>query len=415
MITRRTRIQLAIFLAITLIGVSFVGAKYARLNQLFYKSGYTVVAHFADSGGIYQGGEVSYRGVKIGQVGKLTLTHSGVDVDLDIGTKWDKIPAKTLAVVGNRSAVGEQYVELQPQDDSQPYLHDGSQIAQPDTRTPLPTQKLLADTATTVSSVDKQSLTTVIHELGQAFGGTGQDLQTILDTSTDFINTADQNFDLTTSLLNDGNTVLKGQVDSEGAIRGFANDLSLFSQTLAGHDQDLRLLIKNGDLGANALKTFLDENGVNLGELLAESVTTGQIIYQHLDGFKLVLVAYPYVVEGGFTVDDLDPSDGQYYAHFGLVITNKEPCHQGYEGTHQRPPAQLQTQPMNTAAHCAEPASKSNARGAQNLNRAPVAFYDSSTKKLTWAGQTSSGSAGTVAASPSGSAGKDAWSWMYGQ
>ena len=77
--------------------------------------------------------------------------------------------------------------------------------------------------------------------------------------------------------------------------------------------------------------------------------------------------------------------------------------------------AQLQTQPMNTAAHCAEPASKSNARGAQNLNRAPVAFYDSSTKKLTWAGQTSSGSAGTVAASPSGSAGKDAWSWMYGQ
>lgn len=412
MITRRTRIQLAIFVAITLLGVSFVGFKYARLNQLFYKSGYTVVAHFADSGGIYQGGEVSYRGVKIGQVGPLKLTKDGVDVELDIDKKWDKIPSKTLAVVGNRSAVGEQYVELQPQTDDHPYLHDGSQIARPDTRTPLPTQKLLADAATTVNSVDKQSLTTVVHELGEAFGGTGQDLQTILDTSTDFINAADQNFDVTTALLNDGNTVLKGQVDSESAIKGFANDLSLFSATLAGHDKDLRLLLKNGDLGANALKTFLDENGVNLGELLAESVTTGRIIYQHLDGFKLVLVAYPYVVEGGFTVDDRDPSDGQYYAHFGLIITNKEPCHQGYEGTKQRTPSTLQTQPMNTAAHCSEPASKSDARGAQNLDRAPVASYDPATKKLTWADQGSSGSTGTVAASTSG---KDPWSWMYGQ
>ena len=33
---------------------------------------------------------------------------------------------------------GEQYVDLQPQTDNGPYLHDGSQIAMADTRTPLP-------------------------------------------------------------------------------------------------------------------------------------------------------------------------------------------------------------------------------------------------------------------------------------
>jgi phospholipid/cholesterol/gamma-HCH transport system substrate-binding protein len=107
MITRRTRIQLVVFVLITMVGVSFVGARYAKLDRLFFDSSYTVVAHFADSGGIFAGGEVSYRGVRVGQVEKLALTDDGVDVYLDIDNGHDDIPADTLAVVGNRSAVGE--------------------------------------------------------------------------------------------------------------------------------------------------------------------------------------------------------------------------------------------------------------------------------------------------------------------
>ena len=188
MIARRTKVQLAIFALITMLGVSFVGARYAQLNRLFYNTSYTVVAHFHDSGGMYAGGLVSYRGVRVGEVDKLVLTHDGVDAYLDIDRGWDgKIPADTLAVVGNRSAVGEQYVDLQPQTDNGPYLHNGSQIAMDDTRTPLPTQKLLSDISTTVESVNRKSLRTTVHELGKAFGGTGPDLQRIIDTGTSFI------------------------------------------------------------------------------------------------------------------------------------------------------------------------------------------------------------------------------------
>ena len=145
MITRRTKVQLAIFALITLLGVSFVGARYAQLNRLFYSTSYTVVAHFQDSGGMYAGGHgLLPRRAASARSHKLVLTHDGVDAYLDIDNGWDdKIPADTLAVVGNRSAVGEQYVDLQPQTDNGPYLHDGSQIAMADTRTPLPTQKLL--------------------------------------------------------------------------------------------------------------------------------------------------------------------------------------------------------------------------------------------------------------------------------
>ena len=68
MITRRTRIQLMVFVLITLLGVSYVGARYARLDRLVFDDSYTVVAHFADSGGIFAGAEVTYRGVRVGQV-----------------------------------------------------------------------------------------------------------------------------------------------------------------------------------------------------------------------------------------------------------------------------------------------------------------------------------------------------------
>lgn len=410
MITRRTRIQLAIFCLITLLGVSYVGAKYARLTSLVIPDHYTVVAHFASSGGIYQGGEVDYRGVRVGQVGKLQLTHAGVDVYLDIGKSWKDIPADAKAVVADRSAVGEQFVDLQPASDAGPYLADGSQIPTADTEVPLATQKLLGDAATTVDSVDKNALRTTITSLGTAFEGTGPALQQILDTGTAFINTANQNFDTTRDLIRDGNTVLRTQVDKESAIRSFSHNLSLFSGTLAGDNADLVKLIENGSAGAEELRTFLDENKVDLSELISEALTTGQIINAHLAGLKQVLVVYPYVVEGGFTVVAKQPDTGLYDAHFGLILNTQPVCHAGYEGTRQRSPSDRNTTNFNTKAHCSEPITQGNVRGAQNAPRA-VASYNETNHRITW-GTPASSSARPSTPAPA-ALGADNWKWLY--
>ena len=420
MITQRTRIQLIVFALITLLGVSFVGARYARLDRLVMDTSYTVVAHFADSGGIFAGGEVSYRGVRVGQVEKLELTEAGVDVYLDIDNSFDDIPADTLAVVGNRSAVGEQYVELQPQVDGQPFLRDRSEIAQDDTRTPIPTQKLLGDISTTVESVDQDALRTTVGELGAAFGGTGEDLQRIIDSGTSFIDAANANFDTTTALIKDGNTVLKGQVASASAIRTFARQLKLFTGSLAGSDKDLRAVIDNGSATANELKSFLDENKVDLAELVNELVTTGEIVVQHLDGVEQILALYPYVVEGGFTVVSRSPGTGLYDAHFGMILTSSpEVCHAGYESTDRRPPQDGSNRPMNMNAHCAEPASKSNARGAQNAPRAPAAYrapvvasYDPSTGRLRWGDRVPRDLSSPGSLAPR-TLGGDSWKWLF--
>ena len=421
MITRRTRLQLLVFALITLIGVSFVGARYARLDRVFLDQSYTVVAHFADSGGAFQGAEVSYRGVRIGQVKELVLTDDGVDVLLDIDNEFDDIPADAHALVGNRSAVGEQYVELQPQSDQGPFLEDGSQIARDRTTTPIQTDTLLTHLDETVRSVDQDDLRTVTSEFGLAFNDAGEDLQTILDSSNDFITAADQNFGVTVDLIRDSNTVLHGQIDSERAFRRFARDLSSFTTTVANHDEDLRTLIEDGSLGANELRAFLEDNEVELGELINNLVTTGEVVVKHLDGIEQLLVLYPYVVEGGFTVVSKSPGTGLYDAHFGMVLTdNPHVCLQGYEGTDRRSPLDGSNRPMNEGARCTAPASQTNARGAQNIQAprpatgwGPADFaYDPATGTLTSdpAAIRRLERAGSVAPR---SLGEETWKWLY--
>jgi phospholipid/cholesterol/gamma-HCH transport system substrate-binding protein len=420
MVSSRTKKQLIIFVLITLLGVSYVGARYARLDRLFLDTDYPVNAQFTDSGGIFQGAEVTYRGVRVGQVSQMKLTRDGVDVVMSIDNSNDKIPSSSKAVVGNKSAVGEQYIELQPKTDNGPYLKSGSVIPAADTEIPISTTELLTSIDGLVNSVPQSDLRTVISELGTAFKGTGRSLAQIIDTGDAFVKEADRNFDVTTALIEDSNTVLQTQSDKSSAIRSFAKNLSLFSGTLAGSDQDLRKVIDSGSATANQLRTFLEDNQVELGQLINNLVTTGKVVVKHLRGIEQVLVIYPYIVETGYSAVGKGP-DGNYDAEFGIILTQDPPiCHAGYNTKPRNPNTQRGDIAMNTKAHCSEPPSKSNARGAQNAphNRAGasyrppvVATYDHSTGKVTWTDHAPQADI-TYTGGAHRTFGKDSWKWL---
>ena len=165
-------------------------------------------------------------------------------------------------------------------------------------------------------------------------------------------------------------------------------------------------MIDNGSVTAVELRRFLDDNKVDLAELINELVTTGEVVVRHLPGIEQLLAIYPYVVEGGFTVVSRSPDTGLYDAHFGMILTDQPTvCHGGYESTDRRPPQDGENRPMNMNAHCAEPASQSNARGAQNapqsgVQRAPAAYRTapgSPSGRRWWRRTTASGCAGAQA------------------
>jgi phospholipid/cholesterol/gamma-HCH transport system substrate-binding protein len=423
MISRTTKVQLAVFAFITLFGCAYVGATYAQLDQYLVDDSYLVSANFAESGGIFVGAEVTYRGVGVGRVDDMELSEGGVDVKMQIDHATDSIPSDVRAVVANRSAVGEQYVDLQPARRGSPYLEDGARIPRDRTETPLKTTTLLTNLDQMVNSVGRDDLRTVVEEMGHAFRGTGPDLRRIIDTGNSFIEEADNHFDLTARLIRDGRTVLQTQIDSSSAIRTFSTNLALLSDTLVRSDRDIRRVIDNGSTAANVMRDFIRDNRAKLSQLFSNFVTTGEITVVRLHGLEQVLVLYPYVVEGGYTVVAKDPVSGLYDAHFGIVMTT-EPhvCTDGYQSTNKRPPQDLSELPMNVQARCTEPAAQSSARGAQHapepLNRtaplsstAPVvATYDRRSGRLVPAD--TDPMANTVSSGSAQVLGKDSWKWL---
>ncbi len=400
MIGKLVRIQLVLFVALTLIGVSYVGARYAGLDDLILGRGYHVTADFADSGGIFETAEVTYRGVGVGRVDKLMPTPSGVEVRLALEDDAPRIPADTVAVVANRSAIGEQYIDLQPRRDGAPYLDDGATIARRDTKTPIATTKLLLDLDRLVNSVGKEDLTTVIDELGDAFWGTGEDLSRIVDSGNALIESADDNLEQTIALIEDGSTVLKTQRESGGAIKSFSRDLANLSDTLVASDPKLRQVLDSGILTAHEVSALLDENASDVPVLLKNLTTAGQIVRVRTKNLQQILIIYPYVVRGGYTVIDKDPLTGHYTAHFGLQLSlGPASCRKGYEGTSKRTPEETQDKSANTSAACKD--EKTTMRGAQN---APRVDADSPMRSIP-------GSLGSLGGQQK-AFGEDSWKWL---
>lgn len=364
MITRTVKAQLIAFATLTAVGVSYVGAEYTGLVDEVLDRGYTVRADFADSGGVFPGAEVTYRGVPVGKVGALRLTGSdGVSVTLDIEDGAPRIPADTLAVVANRSAVGEQYVDLQPRASRGPYLLEGSTIPRESTRVPLSTTDMVLSLDRLVNSVGKDDLRVTVDELGKAFAGTGPNLGRLVDSGNSLVESASETLPETIALIEDSRKVLKTQADQSSSIKSFARDLAALSAQLKASDGDLRKLIGNARPAAQELNSLLKSTGPQMSVLLANLISGGQVTLARLPGVEQALVTFPLTVAGSYTVV---PGDGT--THFGLVLNADEPpaCTQGY-GTVRRDPADTSTREANTDARCTLPrGSESSVRGAQN-------------------------------------------------
>jgi virulence factor Mce-like protein len=334
-ITRTTKLQLLAFLTLAVLATSYLGYKYVGLDRLVLGSGYEVAAEFEDSGGIFVNAEVTYRGVAVGRVSDMELIDDGVRVEMTIEPDVEPIPADATATVANRSAVGEQYVNLEPDSEGGPFLEDGSVIPRERTSIPVPVEELLLNVDRLVGSLDKDNLRTVVDELGQAFAGAGDDLGRLVDNGNLLLVRAEESLPQTLDLISDGRTVLERQVASRSAIEQWAADLRLVSDTLVDIDPDLRGLLVNAPDGGQALQDLVERAGPGLGSLVRNVDILNGVTIPRLDGVEQLFVTYPDIVSGGFSVIRND--GGKMRAHFGFVLNAGDPaaCTSGYSSTGQ--------------------------------------------------------------------------------
>ncbi|NUS43507.1 MAG: MCE family protein [Mycobacteriaceae bacterium] len=359
--TKTVRVQLLVFVAVALLGVAYVGAKYVRLDTLLGIGEYKVTLDLPHTGGIFRNAEVTYRGVPVGRVDDLDLTAQGVRVTLVLNSGGPKIPASARAVVANRSAIGEQYLDLQPDSGDGPYLKEGSAIRGAVT-TPLPVNDLVKSINTFAASVPLDDLRTTVTELGKAFNGQGDNLQVVVASLNSFTDAWNAALPQTLKLIKDGRVVLNTQAAQAQSIEQFASGLDQVSAQLRASDSDIRRLIGTGKQGSDQIDKLLDESGPALTADLTNLRTALQAISPKAWAIKPLLQDLP-----GLSLGPSSTAPGDGTTHFGLVLELNNPpaCTQGYEGT-QRIIAEMKAKnpnfdderdefPFNANAKCTVP------------------------------------------------------------
>ena len=354
MLTRATRIRLAVFAVVGVLIIAYTGIHYADLGRFLGLRGYYVVRlELANGGGIYSDADVTYRGVSVGRVGAMQLTDSGIEVNLDISNSAPPIPARLQAAVADLSAVGEQYVDLRPRTSAGPYLRSGSVIAERDTQLPIPVTSVLNSVNTLATSLPLSSLRQLTDELATGFGNQGSNVASIVQGNAALIRAADATLPQTTKLINDSQEVIDTQVAESSELDSFSQNLLLLARQLDKSNASIRKLVIQGPKAAAQVADLLAETNPGLGDLIANLLTTSEVTLTRGAALDELLSALPAAVAVGSTAVT---SKG---ATFGLALTffNPLPCTAGYGGTvylnglDTSPDA-----PLNTGAYCAKSA-----------------------------------------------------------
>ncbi|WP_412475531.1 MCE family protein [Gordonia sp. LUNF6] len=376
MTSRLVKIQLIVFVVIGVLAIVYVGAKYARLDKLVGVSTYKVTLHMPDASGIFTNAEVTYRGVPVGLVGDMKMVPNGVDVTLDMNSGAPKVPASAQAVLANRSAIGEQFIDLQPKTSAGPYLENGSRIQ--GAETPPKLQDVIADTISLTKTIPVDQLSSVIRELGTAFNGKGEDLTHLISSLDKLSKDGVRNIEPITQLLQNSNVVLSTQADQSDEILAWSKNLDRVSAQLVSSDPAIRRILTNGPPAGTALSTFLQDNGVDTTKLIHQ---LGGTVHAAAPASFATGATFAMLSALSAGSHSAAPGDGQI--HFGIVLETGNPvsCTKGYESTwamiaemKKRNPnfdVNYDDFPFNTKANCNVP--EGNPTSVRGANRAALA------------------------------------------
>ncbi len=371
---RQMKIQLALFAIIAIIAVGLMTLHFMKLPAMIFGVGrYTVTMELPQTGGLYSGGNVTYRGTEVGRVESVGLTHTGVQAVLSLKSGID-IPSDLKAEVHSQSAIGEQYVALLPRTADAPPLRDGDVIPLADTSVPPDINKLLTAANRGLEAIPRDNLKTVIDESYTAVGGLGPELSRIVKGGSDLAIDARKNLDPLISLIDQAQPVLDSQTDTSAAIQSWASNIATVTDQLQTHDPAVRGILTNGPAAADSVRQFIDRVTPTLPIMMANLVSIGQVGVTYRDDIEQLLVLFPQTISASQAGIVANANTNQAYRgeylSFNLNINLPPPCTTGFiPAQQQRNPTEVDY-PEHAAGdlYCRVPQdSQFNVRGARNI------------------------------------------------
>ena len=368
-------IQLAILGVVTIIACGVMAFGFVKVPALLGIGRYRVSVDLPASGGLYPTAVVTYRGTEIGRVRSVDVTGDGVRAELDLQSGVP-LSADVTAAVHSRSAVGEQFLELTPQQSGLPTrtLRNGDVIPAARVAVPPDIAELLDATNRAVRAIPEDNLRTVVEEAYTAVGGLGPELSRIIDGSTALAIEAGAAIDPLTTLIDQSPAVLESQVRTADSIATWARRMALITRGLQAEDPAFADLLRQGGPALEEGRALFERFSPTLPVLLANMVSLGDIAVTYRSDIEQLLVLFPQgtAVMSAIAAPNANTRQDYrgIYLDFNLNLNLPPPCNTGFLPVRQQRSPALVDAPDRPAGdlYCRVPQDSTlNVRGVRNI------------------------------------------------
>lgn len=364
--------QLRIFAVLASVALGLAFFNYAKVPSMVGIGVYDVTVDFADASGLYPKATVTYRGVGVGIVSDLEVRDNGAIATLRIDNDAD-IPAGSRAELHSTSAIGEQYVDLVPPADAKgkgPFLAHDAEIPRERAIEMPQITPVLDSVNRLLESVPKAETRRVLAQVDDGLGGSGPELNELVESSGKLLTEAQSQIEATTSLIAALEPVLGTQQDLGAETRAYSESLDEVTAALARDDSaDLRALLKSAPGGLDAATATVKDLQPTLPMLLANLTTNAQVLNTYLPQIRQTLVVYPATVARVQSAVNPRAEQGDVQLDLRAAINDPPTCLTGYlPPKERRSPRVTETREVDELAHCdLAPDNPTAVRGARNL------------------------------------------------
>ena len=301
-----------------------------------------VTVRMNSTGGLFEGSPVTYRGSRVGSVSRIEIAASGPVAEITFEDDA-QVPKASTARVSSLSPVGEQYLDLRPEKDAGPYLDDGDVIEATAVELPVSVASAAGNLDMLLQNVDDKDIRILLRELNLGVSGSGDDLETLLESSNQLVTSLDQAWPETAALLRDGRTVNQVLDAHRGDLTRFSEAARQLTAFLRGFDPTFRTILAESPEDLDQIGALIRDLGPLLPPLLANLTTTMDLLHDREHHLRRLSTAMPT----GFRSFAGVFRDG--WMHMNLIVDGHQRC------TYDNPPRDPQStdrRPLYTQGHC---------------------------------------------------------------
>jgi virulence factor Mce-like protein len=317
-----TNVIVTVVLSVLLVAGAF--ATYA--SGVVFDDSYPLSVALPEAGGILPDQQVTVMGNAVGQVSDVEVTEEGVLLTLSIRGDED-VPSPARATVLRRSPIGEQAIDLAPDQEGWEPAEPGSQVETTDIVIAPEVAGLLRSTVDLFEAIGADDLSTVVSELAVALDGRGDTLRRLGRDSLDFNRTMVDGMPEFERLLDASDATLTVLREQRDTLRSVISNGAELTEIFAEQRPNVDTLLDTGTPALEQLDAFLLNTRSNFGCLMGDLTAlnemmlgpstyrgaNGQQYSSKLDELERGLTLHTYFFQQGFSLV------GQPDIHTGLV------------------------------------------------------------------------------------------------